>query len=217
MYIFNNSKYNVMAFTQEGLFGKFSGRLGSLVVYQLKGKTVVRTRPAQWTAKPSQQQQQARNYFSQVIKIIQAIRPYIDITFGSVSEQSAFRNAQSVNLKRIAQAVDPSFLSWLLPSSGTRAGAADVQSQVDKKTITITWDDPLAGPYQNDDKALILAINMQTLEIIINQQASRGDRKAVAELPGDAANVAVFLAFVKKDVQKKEEGNASEAQMVFNA
>lgn len=202
-----------MAFTQEGLFGKFSGRLGSMVVYQMKGKTVVRTRPGKWTAQPSKKQQQARSNFTQVLKVLQAIRPYIDVTYGSISEQSALRNAQSANLKRIRVADDSSSLSWLLPSSGTRAGATDVKGHVDNHSMSITWGDALTGPYQDDDTAMILAINVHSLEVAISR-SRRDHHQAEVKLPGDVSDVAVYLAFAKKDVQKKEMDNASQAMMV---
>jgi hypothetical protein len=208
-----------MAFTQEGLFGKFTGRIGNLVVFQRNGQTVVRTLTTHKMPPATGVKKQAQENFSRVMKLMQALKPFINRGFRDVAgEKSAYHTALSANLKRLREAADPSGLAWLLTSSGIRAGAQQPELQVTTGQATVTWDAPTPGlPCSDDDYVMLVAINGTTLETTTPATTvTRARKQATLNLSSATAGqqVYVFLSFFDPLSGRLNVRNISQSQML---
>jgi len=210
-----------MAFTKEGFLGHFSGKLGNTVVYEMYGKTVIRSKPAYKRRPAKGALKQAQTDFSRVMKIMQAVRSVIRLGFRDVAEgRSAFHTAMSLNLVNYRSAENPEDLRWLVVSQGDRAGAQDLAMEVQDKNANITWGDPEPGkPYKMNDQVLLLAINNMTLQTTDKVQAARrSEKRAEIALPAakEGENILVFIAFHNplEAVSKKSPKNFSKSLLV---
>lgn len=67
-----------MATLKNGIIGGFSGRLGNVVVYEMFGKTVVRSLPQKNQKKATGKRKQYQDDFRYVMKWMQYLKPMID-------------------------------------------------------------------------------------------------------------------------------------------
>jgi hypothetical protein len=206
-----------MAFTQEGIFGKFTGRIGNLVVYQRNGKTVIRTLSTHSIPPATGAKKQSQEQFARVMKLMQALKPFISKGFHDVAEtKSAYHTAMSANIKRVRESADPLGLSWLLTSSGSRAGAEQLVIEADNHQVTVRWEDPVQGkPWKSDDHVMIVAINDTTLETSAPATTvTRALKQTRFSMPAvsEGQQVYVFISFFDGQGTKKNAKNMSEAQ-----
>ncbi len=210
-----------MAFTKEGFLGNFKGQLGNTVVYEMYGKTVIRSKPAYKRRPAKGALKQAQTDFSRVMKIMQAARSVIRLGFRDVAEgRSAFHTAMSANLVNYRNAENPEDLHWLVVSQGERAGALEVTMEVRGDKATITWGDPEPGkPYKMNDQVLLMTINDKTLHTTDKVQAAkRSEKIAEIVLPAvkEGENILVFIAFYNpfEALARKSPSNFSKSQVV---
>lgn len=210
-----------MAFTKEGFLGNFKGQLANTVVYEMYGKTVIRSKPAYKRRPAKGALKQAQTDFSRVMKIMQAARSVIRLGFRDVAEgRSAFHTAMSMNLVNYRNAETPEDLRWLLVSQGDRAGALEVTMEVQDTKAIITWGDPEPGkPYKMNDQVLLLAFNNKTLQTTDKVQAAkRSEKIAEIVLPPvkEGESILVFIAFYNpfEALAKKSPNNFSKSQVV---
>ena len=210
-----------MAYTKEGFLGNFSGKLSNTVAYEFYGKTVIRSRPSGKRRPAEGALKQAQTDFSRVMKVMQAARSAVRVSFRDVAEgRSAFNTAMSVNLVNYRKAANPGDLRWLVISQGERAGAQDVAMEIVGNKVTVTWGEPEAGkPYHRNDQVMLLAINDKTLAETDNVQAARrSDHSAQILVPPvkDGENLLVFIAFHNplEAADQKSPKNVSMSQLV---
>jgi hypothetical protein len=207
-----------MAFTQEGLFGKFSGRIGNLVVFQRNGQTVVRSRTTKKIPAATGAKKQAQQNFARVMKLMQVLKPFITKGFGDVAgDRSAFHTALSVNLQRLREAPEPATLNWLLTSSGSRAGARQINLEVSDQIAAISWGEPTpAKPFADHDQVMIVAINSTTLEVTTPATLiARSQKQASLSLPpaSTGEQVYLFISFYDPFAIQKNTKNVSEGEI----
>ena len=210
-----------MAFTKEGFLGNFKGQLGNTVVYEMYGKTVIRSKPAYKRRPAKGALKQAQSDFSRVMKIMQATRSVIRLGFRDVAEgRSAFHTAMSANLVNYRNSETPEDLRWLVVSQGDRAGALDVAMEVQDNKATITWGDPEPGkPYSVNDQVMLMAINDKTLQTTDKVQAAkRSEKTAEIVLPPvkEGESLLVFITFHNplEAAAKKSPKNMSVSQWI---
>jgi hypothetical protein len=208
-----------MAYTKEGFLGNFKGRLGNLVVYQRNGQTVIRTLTANKMPPATGAKKQAQGNFSKVMKLMQALKPYVSRGFSDVAEgKSAFHTALSVNLKRLGEATSDEGLEWLLTSQGTRAGAQQLSAEIDNREATVRWGEPVAElPWSSNDGVMLLALNATTLETVTTSVAAiRRQQQASLTLPPtwDDQKVYLFITFYNTMASKKDPRNISDSQLI---
>jgi hypothetical protein len=135
-------------------------------------------------------------------------------------ERTAYSAAMSVNLLRMRQSDDPHSFSWLLPSTGTRAGAHDIVLRYEGNNAIISWGDPASqGVSRPDDLAIVMAINTTTLVTSpLVTTFRRSHQKALITLPPVAAGEHLRLYLFFADVEAKNPAlrNVSEATEIFN-
>lgn len=210
-----------MAFTEEGLLGDFHGRLGNVVVYKLKGKTVMRTLPTQKRGPAKGKLKVSQGRFAQVMRAMKAVKPFIQTGFNDFSDGSyVFQRALSENLHCYLESGNPSDLRWLLLSKGERAGALDLSLEMGAGQATLRWGEPQPGkPAAKDDSVMLLALNTTTLESTEDTRAAlRQDGQASLALPPVKAGeeILVFIAFMDLagSLIRRDLKNISESQRV---
>lgn len=210
-----------MAFSQEGILGKFTGRLGNLVIYQMNGKIVMRTRPSKQRGPAQGRQKETQDVFARVMGILQGFKSYVKKGFNDLAGgKYVFHKALSENLKRFNASSEPDGLRWLLLSMGTRAGAQNLALQMNDGLALVAWGDPEPGkPFDAKDRVWLLALNTSTLEWTENTRAGqRSDGKAEVKLPPveEGEELLVFISFFDLEgaIAKNYPENISISQIV---
>ncbi|MEE4178683.1 MAG: DUF6266 family protein [Bacteroides sp.] len=210
-----------MAYSKEGVLANFKGRLGKMVVYQMNGKTVVRSMPTRKGGQVSPKLKESQGHFAKVMSVMAAVKPFIRIGFNDLAEgKFVFQRALSENLIRYKESENPDFFDWLLVSKGERAGAMDLNVQVLGNEAKVSWGDAKAGmPWDKNDHVLLLALNTVTLEETDNLKAGiRSKGQASLKLPTAEAGqpVLVFIAFydLAGAAVKADPANISNSQAV---
>jgi hypothetical protein len=190
-----------MAFSQEGLLGDFSGRIGNLVVYKLKGKTVIRSMPAVKRGPARGRLKQTQDGFSRVMTVVRGLKAFVKVGFHDFAGGDyVFQRALSENLKRYHSAGSPAGLDWLLLSAGERAGTQQLSLEVNGISATIKWGEPEPDkPWSENDTVMVLALNTSNLQSTQKSStARRSQGKATLSLPPakEGERIRVFVAFM---------------------
>lgn len=210
-----------MAQSNSNIFGDFTGKLGNLVIYKLNGKTVARTKPRPKKDKPTVAQQEARNDFKHVMKLVQTLKPLVHIGFRDVSEgQLMFHTALSVNLKAYRQAGKPAGLDWLKLSKGMRAGAADLNVMpITENSFEINWGKATDEQnYADHDRVYAVAVfaDREQVYYTYSRNAQRSNRSVTLEIQpvstGTEIHFFVFFMDTEGSLQKKTPVNISDSQ-----
>lgn len=198
-----------MATSSSGLFGDFSGKIGNLVVYQMNGKTIVRTRPSVKHKAATGKRKQYQEDFSFLMKLMQATSDYIKIGFKELAVNSTtFRKALSSNLKKYRGLQRPSGLEWLDLSIGERAGVQNFAvSLLTETKIKYKWGEAEAGlPFDKNDAVMAMVLNTKTLlSTKIFYSARRENYGLEIDAPPfeDVEDLFCFLTLIKPNFHTK--------------
>ncbi len=153
-----------MGILKNGLLGDFSGRLGNLVIYQMHGKTVVRSFPSVKQEKATGKRKQYQDDFGYVMGLMQMGAKFIHVGWKPESKESSpFKKAFSFNLKLYRDLGRPESLEWLQLSQGQRAGAQDIKmSPISNQEFLLSWGEAEADKFFSaDDRVWVLLVNEQ--------------------------------------------------------
>jgi hypothetical protein len=190
----------------KGLFGEFSGRIGNLIVYELNGQTVIRTRPAGPQKKATGKRKQYQDDFRHVMKLMQIAKHTVKIGFAEEGKKgTGFKKALGENLKKYRSLDRPESLNWLELSRGTLSGAASFSSELlTDGQLKICWTGTEEGkPFYEDDQLLVLIVNETTLKsLILSHTYSRKDGHLVVQAPAqkDGECLRVFICFYQPEI-----------------
>jgi hypothetical protein len=190
-----------MAITGEGIYGDFTGRLGNLVFYRLKGKMVVRTMPQRRKGITSPALKKSQDNFALVMKIMQALKSFVKPGFHAFADpdQSAFHAAKSYNLKSRRSSENPGPEHWLSLSVGERAGAESLGLELKGQKVVVSWQGNTAGkPSSGRDMVLLGALNTTTMAVTDSlYEVQRNTGSATLSLPGakEGEKILVYIAF----------------------
>jgi hypothetical protein len=190
-----------MAQATQGMLGPFKGRLSNLVIYQLHGKTVVRTLPSVKQRPAKGQLKQNREAFARVMKCMQRLKALLHFGFaGEAQGRSAFHTALSYNLKAYKGSTDVYSGDWLQLSRGRRAGAQDLSVEASGSThVKVRWGEPTAGlPESGHDLAIAAAVNTTTMQCTLPAPtATRSAGETTLRIPPakSGETIAVYLVF----------------------
>lgn len=150
-----------MATLKNGIMGGLSGRLGNVVVYEMFGKTVVRSMPSVKQKKATGKRKQYQDDFKYVMKWMQYLKPLIDICWiPEPPHKKAFKPAFSHNLKRYREMERPQNYEWLELSKGEIAGLEQIEMKWIGESIQISWSNPTTEkPMHPDDTVYIQLVN----------------------------------------------------------
>ena len=185
----------------KGLFGEFSGRIGNLIVYELNGQTVIRTRPGGPQKKATGKRKQYQDDFRHVMKLMQIAKHIVKIGFAEDGKKgTGFKKALGENLKKYRSLGRPESLEWLELSRGTLSGAAEFSSELlADGQLKISWTGTEEGkPSYDEDQLLVLLVNETTLKPLrLGYTYSRKDGHLVVQAPPqkDGESLRVFVSF----------------------
>lgn len=207
-----------MAISRKGLSGLLSGSIGNVVVYEMNGKMVVRSRPSVKRKKPKGKQRQTQDLFSGVMKSMQLAKPFLGIGFSNQKGHSPFHSALSANMKQMKTEEGFGFNKLIL-SSGKEVLCSEIKSViVSGKMLRVRWREKTEiEKVDAEDKAILIVLNetSKLCEFDLNC-GSRSSGEAVLQLinaqPGDVLHV--YLTFT--DLPKlKTDGKFSITQSIW--
>ncbi len=199
-----------MASSNDAFFGKLSGKIGNIVVYQMYGKTVIRSLPTGRSKKASPKLEASRTDFKTVVSLLPALKHLLAFGFGSLAvNRSAYQAALSVNLKSYQQAMDKSIVDWLILSKGEREPAIDPQAVLGEAgTILLSWS---ASPVKSDnstDKLVVFLLSGQALSRSAFEitDAQRHQGHASVRIPATCLEntIEVFVSFISSSYLGKQ-------------
>jgi hypothetical protein len=207
-----------MAQSAEGFPGRYRGKIARVVMYEMFGKTVIRSMPSVKPPRAQGAKKEAQEDFVRVQKVVKAAKPFVKLGYQDMAvERIPFHEAMSVNLKRFRAMDEKQGLQWFLPSMGTRAGAIETRWYRQQDKAMVQWGAPQQGmPSDGNDAVLLLAINTTTLAATFASHALRYRQHAEITLPsaGPDEQIAICLAFLNTFPRKKDPANVSQAQWV---
>lgn len=119
-----------------------SGRVGNVVVYEMFGKTVLRSMPQKSKKKATGKRKQYQDDFRYVMKWMQYLKPLIDRCWQPLPpHKTAFKPAFSYHLKRYREMDRPSHYEWIDLTKGDIAGLENVKLQFDDRLLQIDWEE----------------------------------------------------------------------------
>ncbi|MBB5439395.1 hypothetical protein HDC92_003088 [Pedobacter sp. AK017] len=185
--------------TSNGISGEFKGKLGNLVSYQLKGKTVIR-HIGKSNKKPSAAQLATRQKMATIIKFLQPAVPFVNVGF-ELEVQGTDKNphnaAVSYNVKNALQGQYPDITldySKVLLSKGTLEPAILPEATFTGTLLEITWQvaSDMDWGIKNDRTMLFIYCPELDKAVYVLSGTRRSTGKDEIELP---------LSFVGKGLQ----------------
>jgi len=192
-----------MATYQQGIHGRFSGRVGNVVGSSWKGKGVMRIRPASVSNPNTERQLNQRSRFGMAVRLVQANRELVKIGFRPWANGMSAQNAAvSYNLTNALTGVHPDVsidFSRVMISRGQLAGVRNLTSAFTAPdTLTLQWDDNSAQPNAQAGDMLMVSLFDEEFSIagIYPVAATRADTTAQLIIPeGWAGRSVQLLAF----------------------
>lgn len=194
-----------MAILKNGPNGGFSGKVGSVIGYQLNGQDVIRGWSKKRTKKPSKQELANRDKFAQMQAWLKPLLDFLRLGFKNYAPTyQGFVAAKSYNSKHaFKQNVDKTYFidpALALVSFGAMALPQTMGMELNGNEIVFTWSNE--GHYQGIDQAMVLAYVPKTGEAVYDLAAAkRHTGAAVLPMPHNSAGheVHVYIAFVAFD------------------
>ena len=194
-----------MAILKNGANGGFSGKVGSIVGYELSGQDVIRGLPKKRTKKAGQTEQLNRNKFALTQHWLQPLLAILRIGFKAYAPTyQGFVAAKSYNSKHALKEnedgiayVDPALA---LLSFGTLTLPQTITMDRNGDEIVVNWSKE--GHYQGIDLAMLVAYIPETGATSIDTAAAkRYAGTATLPMPANPNGhaVHVYIAFVAFD------------------
>jgi len=206
----DNFKTYKMGKLKNGINGGFSGKVGTVVGVNLRGKDVIRSLPKP-TNKVSPAQERQRQILSLVSRWLKPLRELIEIGYQLFSkDKSAMNAAISDTMKIAVKEVDgvkqidypkavfsrgELFLSWIL----------EILTLINA-VIHIKWDNAAPSAFNKaTDKATLIVYNPVMEQFAFFEDvAERGEKEAIVQLPAEFAGdqVHCWMHFVSAEGNK---------------
>lgn len=176
-----------MAMSSDPIFGAVKGKLNNLVIYQMYGKTIIRTRPAYKRKAATGKLKKSQDDFKVVMKTLRRVKVYLSFGFNEVaSGRSAFHTALSQNLLRYREVEEKSPKEWLQVSAGNRAGALDWQlTQASEGEYMLLWGKEEPDKiFHATDQLMLVLLGREKLRLHQDlYTAKRSESQALIKVP----------------------------------
>jgi hypothetical protein len=180
-----------MARISKGILGGFSGKVGTVVGANWRGKDIIRSIPKPTKRQPSDLQMMQQMRFSKVIDFLQPIRHIQNLYFGSKSKfQSRFNQATSYVLKNAVEMQDD--LPVIIPervliTKGDLTGVQNLSVAAGSGVLEVSWDDNSGqGDAAASDKVNVICYCGELEAYLLFEEAAERDSTSaslsVAEL-----------------------------------
>ena len=187
-----------MATIKNGILGGFSGRVGNVVGATVRGRNVMRVRPASVTNPNTEKQRSQRERFGLVTHFLSSQIELVKIGFRSFTNKlSAFNAATSYNLKNAVIGNYPdvqlSFADAKISKGNLPPVAGLVATFVAPDTISLEWTDNSSKPLAAATDLLMIGLYEPTKGIgfSIMNAATRADGQVTVEMPEECAGLSV--------------------------
>ncbi|WP_291856736.1 DUF6266 family protein [Marinilabilia sp.] len=149
-----------MAQFKQGLTGTGKGMIGNLIMYEMFGKTYVRSRPTSYKDRKSLKQLIQRQKITLTHNLLRHLSPLLRITMKNISTgRSAYHTAVSINMKEAIDGIFPD--QYIHPhkvvfSKGDLTPPTRVNTQRTDKGIFLEWstDNNSEGLNSSSDKLI---------------------------------------------------------------
>lgn len=190
--------------TSNGAFGQFKGKLGNLVSYNLKGKTVIR-HIGKSNKKPTAAQLAIRQKMATIVKFLRPALPFVNVGF-ELEVQGTDKNphnaAVSYNAKNAMQGSYPDIsldYSKVLLSKGSLEPAIDPVATLTGTLLELTWQvsADMDWGIKNDRTLLFIYSPELDKAVYVLSGNRRGTGKDEIELPLNyvGKELQVYIAF----------------------
>lgn len=192
----------------KGIFGGYSGKVGSTVGTDYGGKYIIRTTPKKSSKAPTEAQLNQRKKFKAVVRFLNPIKNIVGKYFGlKQGDKSIFNLATAYFLTEVVVPDGDNFVidyPRVLISKGDLQGMADgaVSAGVDQ-SLDLTWFDNSGQTYASATDKLIVVVYVPQMKIFktFNPAAQRDAASVNLQMPGymSAMPVEVYATFVTED------------------
>lgn len=165
-----------MASGQDPVFGRMKGKIGTLVVYQMYGKTIVRSLPSVKRKPATGALKESQLQFKAVMNTLKMLKDILKPGFEEVAEgRSVFHTALSYNLQRYRATEETTIRVFLQLSAGRRSGATEYRLvELENRKWMLHWQGTEAGkPHSPTDWVMFAAVERNTLKTIQHYYKTR--------------------------------------------
>jgi len=197
-----------MAIIKNGILGGFSGKAGTVVGYQSKGRSLMRGKPRLRTSPPTPKELINREKFAYVQAWLQPLLEFLRVGFqGYAANFEGFVAAKSYNSKNALIGI-PSYFqinpALALVSFGDMSQATTATAVAESgNVISFSWT---GGNFAYDDRAMLVAYDITGERAKFNTASERA-KEGFAKLKMDESfvgkQVDVYLAFVSEDRKRR--------------
>ncbi|MFC3561620.1 DUF6266 family protein [Pedobacter jamesrossensis] len=154
-----------MAILNDGINGGFTGKVGSVIGYQLNGKWIIKglPKPSKKNKIGSQKQKVCRQRFTVMQNFLSAVIGYIKIGFNLERKArmiTAHNAAKSYNMLHAFDDNNEIDYTKIVLTYGDLVGAENPQHFIDDVGLHFTWSEQHLTPYERQsDQVMVLAYN----------------------------------------------------------
>lgn len=184
-----------MAEIKKGILGGFSGKVGTVVGVNWRGKNIIRSLPSASKKPPSENQLLQRIKFKEVARFLQPLRGIITRYFGNKTElKSRYNLATSytlINALEVDDFIVTIRYDRVLVSKGELIGFQQIALDATAATLfSITWDNnsSLGNASATDAVTFVGYCATQDNFLIVEDIATRKDLSATIDMPEVWAN-----------------------------
>lgn len=178
-----------MATYEHGILGPFSGKVGTVVGANWRGKNVMRSRPKKSNRIPSEAQQLQRDRFTAVTKFLSPIKTVLNRYFGqTITYRSRYNMATSYHLKEASDWVSGEFeiiYTKVMTSKGDLQGLNQpVVTPQANQELHIKWEDNSGQGMATAQDSLLVIVYSPDLNMfeVFEQTATREDKEVTLNL-----------------------------------
>lgn len=197
-----------MAIIKNGILGGFSGKVGTVVGYELNGQDVIRGKAGERKAPPTKGELRNQRTFSVTQFWLQPITNFLRVgfkdyqkTFSGFSAAKSYLSRNALKFNDEGAYVDPS-LALVSYGNMDLAETTNAVSEAPNE-VTFTWS---GGKMEHDDRAMFMLYDIEGGSAdfdtaAVKRQYGTGVFKPNVNFSGKSVHV--YLAFVSEDRKRR--------------
>jgi hypothetical protein len=199
-----------MAILKDGVNGGFTGKVGSVIGYQLNGKWVIKGLPklSKKNKKGTDKQNKCRSKFTTIQTFLSYVLDFIRVGFNLEAKakgMSAHNFAKSYNMLHAFNGNGEIDYSRIKLAQGKLLGPADAAVQVHQNGLLFCWDQQISAGYERrSDQVMLLAFHAEggfAYRRLSGNRRSAGQE--LLEIPRERISMGyhTWMAFIADDRQ----------------
>ncbi|WP_264521872.1 DUF6266 family protein [Flavobacterium sp. N1994] len=192
----------------KGILGPFSGKVGTVIGANWRGKDVMRSLPKKNKRTPSETQKLQRQLFTNVSEFLTPISPVLSLYFGRRGgEQSRRNQATSYHMRNAVQYVAPDFTILYNKVQISRGDLEGIQNPaviaLGGNKVSYTWDNNAdqGSAKASDQLIVVLYAPAENLYYYLLNAATRDATTVILALPNYFVGLEVqsWITFASAD------------------